>query len=138
MPPESENFKLNVDAAIDKDRGRVGIGLIIRDCNGEVLASCAQRIDDFCTPMVAEAVAILRGLMFAREVGIWPQVVESDAKAVVDLVNCDGLICSDMDADRAAHSIAKLGLHVVSDCVWLQECPPCVTPIVLGDCPPLM
>ncbi|KAK2651962.1 hypothetical protein Ddye_011818 [Dipteronia dyeriana] len=44
IPPSSGLFKINTDAAIDGHNGKVGIGIIIRDAAGEVLASSALPI----------------------------------------------------------------------------------------------
>ncbi|TXG65101.1 hypothetical protein EZV62_006376 [Acer yangbiense] len=42
------------------------------------------------------------------------------------------------NANMAAHCLAKLGLSVVTDCFWLEEDPPSLAAVVLGDCPSLL
>ncbi|TXG59916.1 hypothetical protein EZV62_014489 [Acer yangbiense] len=39
-PPEERVYKVNYDALVDRVNGRTGVGVIIRDCNGNVFASC--------------------------------------------------------------------------------------------------
>ncbi|KAK3200415.1 hypothetical protein Dsin_023830 [Dipteronia sinensis] len=111
------------------------------------------------TPLIAESLAVLRGIQFASEVGHWPCIFETDAQGVVNLITASsvpcadiGLILSDIFAllesfpnysfafvprcgNMAAHCLAKLGLSLVSDCFWLEEFPPCVAPAVAGDNP---
>ncbi|KAK3221342.1 hypothetical protein Dsin_008367 [Dipteronia sinensis] len=83
--------KLNSDAAIDVVGRRTGIRVVIRDHSDFVMA-----IDVGYTPVVAEAVAILNGLHFARDSGFGPVVVESDALGVVSHVNTSTPICADV------------------------------------------
>ncbi|KAK3211119.1 hypothetical protein Dsin_015825 [Dipteronia sinensis] len=88
-------YKLNKDAALDMRQLCVGMGLAIRDHAGNVMATSAQRIDASFTPQLAEAIAILRGLQFAIETGLFPILVESDALEVVNLVNSASEISAD-------------------------------------------
>ncbi|KAK3199349.1 hypothetical protein Dsin_022764 [Dipteronia sinensis] len=57
------------------------------------MAVSAQRIQASYSPQVAEAVALLRGIILAAETGLSPIVVESDPLGVVNLVNA-GSSCS--------------------------------------------
>ncbi|KAK3219693.1 hypothetical protein Dsin_013663 [Dipteronia sinensis] len=105
------------------------------------------------------SVAILRGIQLALDTGFWQCTVESDAQVVVNLINSKSCVNSDVGliitdilcllgnlldcsvrftpriANRAAHSLAKLGLVYESDAFWMEEVPPCVASIVLGDYP---
>ncbi|KAK2639875.1 hypothetical protein Ddye_027670 [Dipteronia dyeriana] len=110
-PPADREFKLNVDAAVDSDRGRVGIGIIIRDQAGDVLASSAKRNE--LKRIIRRRTLLDRSL--ACNVGFVPK-----------------------EAHTAALSVAKLGLNVASDCFWLEECPSSVAPIVMANCLVLM
>ncbi|KAK2645878.1 hypothetical protein Ddye_021073 [Dipteronia dyeriana] len=38
-------------------------------------------------------------------------------------------------ANMAAHFLAKIGLSLETDCFWMEEVPPSVVPIVLGETP---
>ncbi|KAK2638091.1 hypothetical protein Ddye_025886 [Dipteronia dyeriana] len=69
--------------------GRVGYGIAIRNHVGAVLASSTQVAGAFFSPMVAEAMAILTGLEFAQESGLFPCMVESNAQIVVKLIQSD-------------------------------------------------
>ncbi|KAK0585459.1 hypothetical protein LWI29_028823 [Acer saccharum] len=148
-----------IDDALDLIHGKVGVGIIIRNHLGEVLASCAQPILAALSPALAEATAILRGFIFASESGILPCTMESDAQVVVKLINNDNVPLSDIgiiikditsfmdahpgckvvfaprQANSAAHGLAKLGLSLDNALFWIEETPSCVAPFVLGDCP---
>ncbi|KAK3218059.1 hypothetical protein Dsin_012029 [Dipteronia sinensis] len=58
-------FKLNCNSAIDKLGRYVGVGIVIRDCDGYVVASSTQRIQATYNPQVAEAIAIYRDILLA-------------------------------------------------------------------------
>ncbi|KAI9161165.1 hypothetical protein LWI28_015046 [Acer negundo] len=66
--------------------GRVGFGIIIRDCEGNVLASSAQAMLANFSPQLAEAMAFMKGIQFAYDSGLWPCLCESNVLAIVNLV----------------------------------------------------
>jgi hypothetical protein len=41
-PPPSGFYKINWDAGVDKQKGKLGIGFIVRDSQGKVYAACGQ------------------------------------------------------------------------------------------------
>ncbi|KAK1581410.1 hypothetical protein Q3G72_005776 [Acer saccharum] len=63
--------------------GRVGFGIIICNHLGGVVASSSQFV---MAPQIAETVAIFRGLVFARDAGLLPCSVETDAQVIVNLI----------------------------------------------------
>ncbi|KAL5776794.1 hypothetical protein ACOSP7_009720 [Xanthoceras sorbifolium] len=101
--PSPNWFKINLDAALDFKHKRVGFGIVIRDCHGQVVAALAQRYPLLVSVEVAEAMAIFRGLQFATEMGIGPLVMESDASTLISLIKVEnpplsdvGLVISDI------------------------------------------
>ena len=60
---------------------------MIRDYTGFVLVSSSQVIKAALSPQVAETVAIYRGIIFSRDCGLLPSVLESDAAIVVKWIN---------------------------------------------------
>ncbi|KAK3219570.1 hypothetical protein Dsin_013540 [Dipteronia sinensis] len=79
-PQDTGFYKLNTDAAVDDVNGKVSCGIIIRDCDGSVMASSVQLISTGFSAQVAEAMAMLRGFIFAYDSGLFPCILESDAK----------------------------------------------------------
>ncbi|KAK3221985.1 hypothetical protein Dsin_009010 [Dipteronia sinensis] len=159
QPPLEGHYKVNPDAAIDIQQGRLGLGFVIRECQGFVLASGASRLEVEYSPKVAEATAILRGINFALETGLTPTIVETDALGVVDLVNGDcsisteiGLIVQDIKdklrtssigpvvfvprkANMVADALSKMALVLDDDRFWMESYPPGVERVVLEDLP---
>ncbi|PON56402.1 hypothetical protein TorRG33x02_296490 [Trema orientale] len=69
-PPSNGGFKLNVDAAINKDMRTMDFGAIIRDSKGEFIAALSKKIVGALSPEMAEAKAVGVALSWARYVGI--------------------------------------------------------------------
>ena len=99
-----------------------------------------------------------RGLLFVRDAGLLPCVVETDAQVVVKLIESSNaplsdvgiIICDIFDfldwhpdvkvvfasrkTNMAAHKLARLGLSIDSALFWMDEAP-CVAPVILDDRP---
>ncbi|KAK2634369.1 hypothetical protein Ddye_029161 [Dipteronia dyeriana] len=140
---------------------KVGIGIIIRDSSGNVKVSSAQSFQAGLTTPIAKAMAIKRGLILALEIGLFPCVVDSDAQSVVKLISLPDIPCAEIgiiikdikllletspgcvigfarrSTNMATHGLAKLGLSVDSDMVWMEDYPHVLAPTILGDCPAL-
>lgn len=74
-PLDAGLFKMNTDATVDVVNGKVSCGIIIRDCGGSVMASSVQPISTGFSAPVAEAMAMLRGLIFAHDSGLFPCIL---------------------------------------------------------------
>ena len=59
-PPKAGQFKVNYDGAIFREQGRAGIGVVIRNSDGAVLASLSQQIPLPTTVAQVEALAARR------------------------------------------------------------------------------
>ncbi|KAK2642329.1 hypothetical protein Ddye_024092 [Dipteronia dyeriana] len=119
------------------------------------MASSAQFVKADYSPQVVEAIAILRGLIIARDSGLLPCVVEFDA-LVVNFINSGvtplsevGLVIHDIIlflgnncdcsisfvprvANMTAHGLTKFSLSV--DFLWMEDVVPCLASQILKDC----
>jgi hypothetical protein len=59
-PPAGDTAKLNVDGAFTMD-GRAGIGMVLRNCHGEVLYAACQQVHHCSDALEAELMAIEMG-----------------------------------------------------------------------------
>ena len=87
MPPRSHRFKVNYDGAVFKQTNEAGIGVIIRDTRGLVLAFLVQKV---CFPHSVpsiEAWAAKRSIQFALEIGLTEAEFEGDSQIVVTDLN---------------------------------------------------
>ncbi|KAF5450136.1 hypothetical protein F2P56_030511 [Juglans regia] len=79
--------KVNFDAAIEKVNGRMGMGVIIRDSEGRLLAVVTASKDHISSAAQAESAALHRVMDLCTELGLNKVCFEGDAKVVVDAVN---------------------------------------------------
>ena len=158
----SSNYEFNeydADAAMDSTVGTSAIGIVIRDSQGNVMASLCSNLGVCYQPQIAEALGILRGLFLARETGLFPAILESDALSIVDLIASPSAVDSDVGVlihdirsvlaysnffsvafssrltNKVAHGLAKLALGYVGEFVWMEDCPLAVESLVSGDFP---
>lgn len=61
--------KINFDGAVFEDANMSGVGMVIRDNNGFVLASCSKKIPQAYKPDKIETLATVKALSFAHELG---------------------------------------------------------------------
>ena len=67
--PQDGLVKINFDRAIFSESNQSGVGVVIRDNNGPVLASCSEKIHQAYKPDEVEALAALKAVTFAHELG---------------------------------------------------------------------
>uniref|UniRef100_A0A2N9GD20 RNase H type-1 domain-containing protein n=1 Tax=Fagus sylvatica TaxID=28930 RepID=A0A2N9GD20_FAGSY len=155
--PVTNYYKLNFDGAIFKDSNSGGIGVVIRDNTGLVIATLSQKVYSTHTAEMIEALAARRAIIFAKEVGIDDVEVEGDAETVMrDLSSSAplhtpyGLVLEDTKVliqefqcvtlshtRRSGNSVAHALTRRASDCnsflVWMEEVPPDITHVLLND-----
>lgn len=66
-----------------------GIGVVLSDENGLVLASLAQQLPHLYTPLITEAKAASRALKFAAELGFNRVILEGDYQVLVKALKED-------------------------------------------------
>ena len=69
-PPISLGFKANSDGAVFSSTHLVGMGMVICNSRGEVIAAMAERIPHPNSVVEVEALACCRAVKFAFEIGI--------------------------------------------------------------------
>ena len=74
---------MNVDGAVFKARKESGVGVIIRDANGLVVAALSKKFHAPLGPLEVEAKAFESGLQFAKDVGLQEFILEGDSLNVV-------------------------------------------------------
>ncbi|XP_021739472.1 uncharacterized protein LOC110705848 [Chenopodium quinoa] len=154
-PPEGV-IKVNSDAAIFKSR-MVGLGGVMRDSVGDVVAATCLQVAGSFDVDVVEAMAMRHALVIAMESGFLRVCLETDniklhyglSKQKEDLT-AFGLITKDIlklanschecsfafvkrTGNQVAHSLAKLSSKFVSLRVWLEEYPIEIHEVVMAD-----
>lgn len=86
LSPPQGTYKINFDAAINRETHQGGLGVVIRGGNGSVLTAAVQQINFNGDVAQIGAAAVKLGIQMAKD-GEWtPLIIETDCKEVVELV----------------------------------------------------
>ena len=129
-------MKINFDEAIFSESNQFRVGVVIRDNNGAVLASCSEKIHQAYKPDEVEALAALKAVTFAHELGFRNVILEGDSLGLIKAlksiegslsptslliddvkrvaINFERLLYSHVkrNGNRVAHSLAKNALRI--------------------------
>lgn len=87
-PPPIGYYKVNVDAAVQAGAQLTGIRVVIRNSQGQVVATVAvKNTKPQENVSAAEAEAVKRGMEMAIEAGLSAVIIETDCMEVVNLAN---------------------------------------------------
>lgn len=81
--PTEGKWKINWDAAINKETLKMGMGIVIRDDAGNVVTVKAKYLPYLINPQTAEAMAGWYAIQFGREMGGRFIILEGDSLEVV-------------------------------------------------------
>nr|XP_023916941.1 uncharacterized protein LOC112028476 [Quercus suber] len=146
-PPGAGLFKINFDGAVFEDRSLAGLGIVIRDESGLIIAALSQKIPLPRSVDMVEALDARQALIFAQEISIFKAEVEGDSLNVIQALNNPkpnrtlmGHIISDIQClgaamqkcdfmhtrrggNMLAHSLAQRAVLAADTDVWLEELP---------------
>lgn len=86
LAPEMDFIKINVDGAVFKELHAVGVGMVARNWQGELIAGLLKAIAGYSDAMTAEALALKEGILTAKRLGSSSSkfVLENDAVNVMN------------------------------------------------------
>ncbi|XP_058216648.1 uncharacterized protein LOC131327503 [Rhododendron vialii] len=89
-PPLVDVIKLNVDGAVQRANGSVGVGIVARDHWGQIVGMMAIPFIGLFSPRAVEAMAFREALVFAANRGLSKIVLEGDSLQVVQALTQAG------------------------------------------------
>jgi len=143
--PNSDSYKLNVDAAGPNDVGSWGLSTVVRDSDGVVLAAAYWYRPTLPDSNIAESMAMLMGLNFAKDLLFLKLEAESDSANVIEALKDNNMHhsylgaivaeCQNIrhnfnnisfshvrrEANQTAHYLAKYAISISSNDVWIEE-----------------
>ncbi|XP_039791741.1 uncharacterized protein LOC120657488 isoform X2 [Panicum virgatum] len=154
-PPPIGRLMLNVDAALFKNPSRIGVGVVIRDHDGDFKMAFCKVMDRIKDPEMAEAMAVRCAVIFAKEKNLQHIVVASDCHNIIKKLQSQNLDRSEVGAiicdiknlvrevtfsfmyirrscNGAAHVMARLA-DQFSESVWCNEAPDAIRAILCND-----
>ena len=81
--PQASFVKVNFDGAVFEDSNKLGVGVVIRDSNGTVLASCLEKIFQAYKAEETKALAARKALSFVHELGFQNVILKGDALGLI-------------------------------------------------------
>lgn len=87
QPPVQMEYKMNVDAAVNVNNLKIGIGAVVRNYKGEVVAALSKPIQGCFKSDEMEAKALFHSLNWAINQGLQLDIIETDALRVSSAVN---------------------------------------------------
>ena len=150
----TRQYKINYDGALSNADNKSGIGVVVRDCHGDVIASLVQQLDQAYQPVEVEALAACRAVEFGSELGLHRATVEGDSEVVVkalrykeyglapyahlieDVSLFSGLYSEfsyshvKRDDKKVAHNLARLTLTTQNYTVSMEDIPSYILPFI--------
>jgi ribonuclease HI len=83
-------YKVNWDATVDKKNGRIGLGIVVRDYEGVVLAERSTTNNFLVEPVMAEALAAFHAIELCQEMDFSDIILEGDALQIVNTMKTTG------------------------------------------------
>jgi ribonuclease HI len=155
--PPMNFVKVNWDAAISKEHNITGVGVILRDHRGDVIASFCTHKPTAMEPASAEAMAAWYATEICKQMDARYIILEGDAKEITQALQCGSLwrgsYCMLIDearrnlqqlcewhvrhvfreANEVAHNLAKVAISRREETMWNGNYPDCIHVYVLAD-----
>nr|POE89664.1 putative ribonuclease h protein [Quercus suber] len=155
-PPPPGLVKVNFDGALFSTQSSAGLGLVVRDSAGLVLATLSQEIPLPTSVETVEVIAARRALLFAKELGFERVMIEGDSEIIINAIREQTLLASDLghileDIHVLSRSFCSISFHHIKrlgNCVahrlarrsfcnpllvWMEEVPPDIVDVYNHD-----
>jgi ribonuclease HI len=157
QPSRDFVFKVNYDGAVFQETNEAGIGVIVRNQAGKVMATLVQKVRYPQSVECIEAWAAKRAVQFISEIGLSEAEFEGDSKTVVAALNVSHpsaapyghLIADAQSLARAltsfcfshvkrqgnalAHALARMAKTIDDIEVWMEDVPPPTKRLYLSE-----
>ncbi|XP_023923166.1 uncharacterized protein LOC112034583 [Quercus suber] len=147
IPPPANSLKINFDGALFKDINKAGLGVVIHNDHGQVLASLSEHIQMPFSSDLVEALTAARAISFAHELSFANYILEGGSDVVIKAlkrnddslssfghilastktltdVNCITFSHTCRIGNAVARNLAKHARHVIGFKVWMEDVPP--------------
>ena len=157
QPPPADLMKINFGGAVFSNANAVGIGMVIRNNSGQVIASCSEQLSQAYNGNEIEALAAAKAVSFAAEIGITKAVLEGDSLTIMKALSSDhsslapfGLLIDDVkfsaknfdqllyshvkgECNSVAHCLARHAFNISDFLVWMEDVSPQFSVVIQAD-----
>ncbi|XP_050278252.1 uncharacterized protein LOC126719775 [Quercus robur] len=144
-PPQSGFIKVNFDGAVFGNLNMSGIGVVIRNNNGAIMASCVEKINQAYKADEIKALAALKALKFAHKLGSQNAILKGGSLGLIQPLKAEdhnlsplGLLVEDVrlfannfvrllyshikrSGNSIAYNLAKHAIHIPDFQVWMED-----------------
>ncbi|XP_042958071.1 uncharacterized protein LOC122293596 [Carya illinoinensis] len=152
--PPPNWYKINWDSSVNKQKYQVGVGVIVRDCKGHVMATMRHNKQMYPDPLLAESYGALQAAKLGVDLGLRQIILEGDSLQVINTLHedRDGLSSALMflyetkvllkqfakweishvrrNGNVLAHVLAKDSLSISDLAVTVEDVPQCIFHLV--------
>ena len=145
--PSLDQYEINVDGAVFKKQCMAGVGISIRDVEGQLIGACSRKLEAPLRAIKAEAKAVELGLLFARDLSIQDFTLKSDSLTLINALQdlspppssvaalvfssvamSHSFRCVDFshvgrNGNRPAHLLARHALGIADLSIWVEKIP---------------
>ena len=157
LPPDRPLYKLNFDGALFAAEQCAGLGVILRNSEGQAMVSLTERATLPFTAIEVEAMAARRALLLALETGFDRVILEGDSQVLITALQNNsytlshfGHLVQDIQylascfseihyshvrrhCNTVAHALAKRANSISHYQVWMEDVPPDITSVLEAD-----
>ena len=156
-PLPSLRLKINFDGTVFRETKEAGLGVVVRDFHGKVLASLVEKIKLPSSSDEVEVLVAVRAITLVLDLNLPSFIVEGDSEVVIlalrkedESFSSFGHMISSIKhyivfvivfpflipegRVTLAHSLAKHARTIVGFSMWMEDVPPQVVDVLLADC----
>ena len=158
-PPPSGWLKVNFDGATFPSKNLAGLGAIIRNNNGLVMAAFSQPIPLPTSVETVEVLAESSAVCLARDLNFDQVIFEGNTEVIIKAINNGGFSSSSLghiirdikllssafnkvsfshtrkQGNRVAHGLARMACNFSTFQVWMEDVPSNLTHVHFSDLP---
>ena len=156
-PPPPQLLKINFDGAVFADTEEAGVGVVVCDSQGKVIASLAEKVKLPSSSDEVETLAAVRAISLAMDLNLPSFIVEGDSEVVISALrkeeesfssfghlissikfylpfcNCVSFSDTRRSGNSVAHFLAKQAKTIDGCSVWMEDVPQQVADVLLAD-----
>ena len=147
-PPPSTSLKINFNGTVFHETDEAGLGVVVHDHQGRVMASMSEKTKLPSSSDEVEALATVRAISFALELHLPSVIVEGDSELIISalrsreesftsfghlissikqslgIFSCISFLHTRRLGNSLTHNLAHYARHIDALTVWMEDVPP--------------
>ena len=85
-PPDPGTLKTNFDGSVFEDLGAAGIGVVVRNSSGTIVAALSKIVPCPSSVLALETIAARRAVLFLQELNLHGSILEGDSESSISAI----------------------------------------------------